>query len=333
MVNDLDRILDECIDRINRGEGIDSTLADYPDYTEQLRPLLQAMLAAREAYSFVPSPGTKRAARERFNAALEVLERRREEREARFARLLSWSRVWATAATVILIAVIGFFVMRPVLFPVETGPSPGPVTVTPDSQPGPDSVSPGTQPGTTPGVIIPQPNPEGNFVFLISDDVNAIGDFESVKISISGVSLLKSGDSDQLIEFKPEQGEVDLTLVQGDKTQEIWRGNVPEGEYKNVSIKVADVHGILKETGEEVEIKLPSNKLHISKRFQVSTDKITTFTYDLTVVAAGSPQSGIKYILKPQVDQSGAGQKPIESKGKEKKEGSNSKKQGADENY
>ncbi len=332
MTNDFDRILDECIDRINRGEGIDSTLADYHDNAEQLRPLLQVMLTAREAYSFVPSPGIKRTARERFNTALEMLERRREERQARFAWLLSWSRVWATAATVILIAVIGFFVMRPVMFPAETGPPPGPVAVTPESQPGPDSVTPGTQPGTAPGVTIPQPNPEGNFVFLISDDVNAIGDFESVKISISAISLLKSGDSDQLIEFKPEQGEVDLTLVQGDKTQEIWRGNVPEGEYKNVSIEVAEVHGILKETGEEVEIKLPSQKLHVSKRFQVSSDKLTTFTYDLTVIAAGSPQSGIKYILKPQVDQSGANQKLIEPKGKGKKEGSSSKKPGADKN-
>jgi len=320
VTNDFDRVLDECIDRINRGEGFDFTLADYPDHAEQLRPLLQAMLTAREAYSFVPSPGTKRAARERFNAALEVLERRREERQARFAWLLGRSRVWATAATVILIAVIGFFVMRPMLFPVETGPPPGSGTV-----------APGTQPYTTPGAIIPQPSSEGNFVFLISDDVNAIGDFESVKISISKISLLKSGDSDQLIEFKPEQGEVDLTLVQGDKTQEIWRGNVPEGEYKNVSIEVAEVRGILKETGEEVEIKLPSQKLHVSKHFQVSTDKITTFTYDLTVIAAGSPQSGIKYILKPQVDQSGAEQKPIKPREKGKKEGSNGKKPGAGE--
>jgi hypothetical protein len=326
MINDFDKILDECIDRINHGEGIDSILADYPDHAAQLRPLLQATLTAREAYSFVPSPGTKRAARERFNAALEVLERRREERQARFAWFFGRSRVWATAATVILIAVIGLIVMRPVLFPVETIPEPGQVTVTPGTQPGPDAVSPGTQPGTKPGVTIPQPNPEGNFVFLISDDVNAIGDFESVKISISEISLLKSGDSDQQIEFKPEQGEVDLTLVQGDKTQEIWRGNVPNGEYKNVTIEVADVHGILKETGEEVEIKLPSQKLHVSKRFQVSTDKLTTFTYDLTVVAAGSPHSGIKYILKPQVDQSSAEQKPIEPKEKGKKEDSNRKK-------
>ena len=333
MKNDFDRILDECIDRINRGEGVESTLADYPDYAEQLKPLLQTTLTAREAYSFVPSPGTKRAARERFNAALEALEQRREERQARFTWLLGWSRVWATAAVVILIAVMGYFVIKPVLLPGESVPESEPVSVTPDLQPEsePGPVTPDLEPGQEPVAIVPQPNPEGNFVFLISDDVNAIGDFESVKISISKISL-ESGDSEQLIEFEPELGEVDLTLVQGEKTQEIWRGNVPEGEYTNVTIEVTDVHGILKETGEEVEIKLPSQKLHVSKHFQVSTDELTTFTYDLTVIATGSPQSGIKYILKPQVDQSGAEQKPFEPKGKGKKKDSNSNKPDTDEN-
>jgi hypothetical protein len=114
--------------------------------------------------------------------------------------------------------------------------------------------------------------------------------------------------------------------VKGDKTQEIWRGNVPEGEYKNVTIEVEKVIGILKEKREETEIKLPSQKLRISKNFQINTDTFTTFTYDLTVISTGSPQSGERYILKPQVDQSGASQKPIEPKGKGKKEVPNGKK-------
>ena len=311
MNNYLDEILDECIDRINRGQDVEACLAAYPDYAEQLEPLLRTMFQTQAVYSFVPSASAKREARQRFNTALDRLEQRRRERQSLFTRVFARPAVWVTAAAVLLLLIGGSFGLRSLFSPAGTGPT---------------QVDPG------PTQVTPLPTPEGNFVFLISDDVNAIGDFESVKISISKISLLKSGDSDQLIEFKPEQGEVDLTLVQGDKTQEIWRGNIPEGEYKNVSIEVADVHGILKETGEEVEIKLPPQKLHVSKHFQVSTDKMTTFTYDLTVIAAGSPQSGIKYILKPQVDQSGAEQKPIESKGKGKKEGSNGKKPGAVEN-
>ena len=112
--------------------------------------------------------------------------------------------------------------------------------------------------------------------------------------------------------------EVDLALLPGDKTQEIWRGDVPEGQYTKVFIHVNHVSGILKETGQEAEIRLPGEKLQMSTPFLVSADTVTSFTYDLTVIATGSPKNGLKYILKPQIDQSGADQKPNLPKGKGK---------------
>jgi hypothetical protein len=149
-----------------------------------------------------------------------------------------------------------------------------------------------------------QPSPEGNFVFLISDEVNAIGDFESLSVSISKVGLQMGGESGRWIEFDPEVEVVDLTLLQGDRAQEIWRGDVPEGQYTKVFIYVSDVSGVLKEIDGAVRVKLPSGKLQISRPFQITGDSVTSFVYDLTVVKAG--QSG-KYILKPQIAESGAG--------------------------
>ncbi len=292
MTNDFDKIVDECIDRLNRGEGLEACLADYPRYVEQLEPLLRAMLQTRKAYSFVPSASAKRAARQRFNVALEKLEQRRQEKKPLFTRVFAQPVAWATVAAMLLILVGGYFGLRPLLYPV------GPVLYP----------------------VEPVPNSEGNFVFLMSDDVNAIGDFDSLNVSVSKVGLLLGGESGQWVEFETEVKEVDLTLLQGDKAQEIWRGNVPEGQYTKVFIYVTDVRGVLKETGQTVEVKLPSQKLHISKSFQVTADTVTSFTYDLTVIAAGSPQSGIKYILKPQVDQSGADHKPSEDKEKGRKQ-------------
>jgi hypothetical protein len=310
MKDDFEKILDVCIDRMNRGESLDSCLADYPDYVAQLEPLLQAMLVSKQTYPFTPSPDVKRANRARFNSALENLERKRAERKQWFARLHGWSRVWVSTAAVLIIAVISYFGIKSAMTPEET-----------ILQPGPDNITPDILPTQTMVVMLPQPDPEGNFAFLISDDVNAIGDFESVNISISKVSLQKSNDAGQWIEFEPEMTEVDLTLVQGDKTQEIWRGNIPDGIYNQVSIEVSDVIGILKETDETIEVKLPGQKLHISKNFSVSSVDLTTFTYDLTVVAAGSDQNGVGYILKPQADQSGASHKPDDTKGGSGKEG------------
>ena len=279
MANDFERILDECIDRINRGEGLEACLADYPKHAQTLQPLLHAVLQTQEAYSFVPSAAAKREARLRFNAARARLEQKRWEKQPLFARVFARPVAWATVAVAIAILLVSYFSFQPAVYP-----------------------------------ITPVPSPEGNFVFLISDDVNAIADFQSLNVSIAKIGLQLGGDSDQWVEFVPEVKEVDLTQLQGDKAQEIWQGNVPEGQYTKVFIEVTSVRGVLKQTGQVVEVKLPSGKLRgkldISEPFQVTADTVTSFTYDLTVVAAGSPKHGVKYILKPQIGESGASQKP-----------------------
>lgn len=275
MTDRLDRILDECIDRINRGEGVADCLADYPEYRQELEPLLSAMLKTKTAYSFTPSARAKSVHRQRFAAAL-VASRERRERRQPVSHWIRWARVWAATAAVIVIGLLGYFVLRPTLML--------PVTVA-------------------------QPNPEGNFAFLLSDEVNAIGDFGEVTLSISKVTMRLSGDGDRNIEFLPDVQTVNLTALQGDRAQEIWKGDIPEGEYIKVTLEVSQVSGILRDTGKEAEIKLPGSKLQISKPFRVQSGVVTSFVYDLTVVRAG--KSG-QYILKPQIDYSGSNQNFIE---------------------
>lgn len=278
MAIEFDKILDECIDRINGGEELESCLANYPEHADELRLFLKMMKQTKDAYSFTPSNSIKMEARQRFNNALRERQQRREARQTFSARFLGWSRVWVTAAAVILIAVVGYFGLRPLLF-------------SPDSD---------TQ-------ITPQASPEGNFIFLISDDANAIGDFTSLTLTISEIGILPDG-SESWIEFEPEVNVVELTLLQGEESQQIWRGNISEGMYTNVFIYISDVTGVLKDESESepVGLKLPSEKLHLSIPFEVSSDTVTWFTYDLTVIATGSSQNGPKYILRPVIGESGA---------------------------
>ena len=49
MNKDFDKILDECIDRLNRGESLESCLADYPDYSKELKGLLGVWLKTQDA--------------------------------------------------------------------------------------------------------------------------------------------------------------------------------------------------------------------------------------------------------------------------------------------
>jgi hypothetical protein len=290
MKDNWDKILDECIDRINRGESVEGCLTDYPEYREELRPLLSAMLETKTAYSFKPSARGKSFHRQRVTAALVTSRERRARKRSVFPWILGWSKIWAPVAAVIVIALVGYFSLRPAL------------------------VIP---------VMIAQHSPEGNFVFLVSDEVNAISDFQELNLSISKVSLHLGGDEEKIIEFEPGVQMVNLSDLQGNRAQEIWRGNVPDGEYIKVFLEVSRVTGILLESREEIEIKLPSGKLQISKPFRVESGEVTNFVYDLTVVKAG--KSG-QYILKPQIGQSGADQDFIkvepevqpENKGKSK---------------
>ena len=172
--------------------------------------------------------------------------------------------------------------------------------------PAPAEITPAPAPAPEP---TPTPTPEGNFRLLISDDVNAIGDFASVNITISSVGVQKGGESGKWFEFPPATEELDLVSLQGENAQEIWSGNLTDGRYTKVFIYVNDINAVLK-TGETVDdVKLPSEKLHINTHFNIPEDSPVSFVFDLTIVAAGNQQSGIKYILKPVVSESGPKQK------------------------
>ena len=157
-----------------------------------------------------------------------------------------------------------------------------------------------------------------NFRFLISDDVNAIDDFEHVYVTISKIGVQRSGESGNWKEFTPNITEVDLKPLIGENTLEIWKGNLTPGEYSKVFIYISSINGTLTEAlgGGEANVKLPSEKLHISKHFVIGESTITSFIFDVTVVKAG--KSG-QYILKPQVAQSSTDQELKKVKPKEEK--------------
>lgn len=159
---------------------------------------------------------------------------------------------------------------------------------------------------STPGSV------EQNFRLLISDEVNAIEDFEHLYINISTISMhYKGNQSTKWLEFAPTVNPVDLRPLVGEKALAIWNGNVPSGNYTKVFIYVNNVWGNLTSAlgNKTVEVKLPSNKLQISKPFMVTDDAVTSFVYDISVVAAGNnSKKDPKYILKPQIAQSGANQ-------------------------
>ena len=111
MREDIGKILDECIDRMNAGESLEDCLAGYPDRKEELRPLLTAAFGVRDACSPIPGPGAKALARRKLQAAL--AEKRMEAGiMRRIFEVFSAQRtkVLATVSIVLIVAIVGLSV-------------------------------------------------------------------------------------------------------------------------------------------------------------------------------------------------------------------------------
>ncbi len=73
--------LDECVERLTKGESIQSCLNRYPMYAEELRPLLEvAASTIRAAENVRPDLAARERNFQRFSQAISTTARRREER-------------------------------------------------------------------------------------------------------------------------------------------------------------------------------------------------------------------------------------------------------------
>ncbi|MDA0798061.1 MAG: DUF4382 domain-containing protein [Chloroflexi bacterium] len=148
---------------------------------------------------------------------------------------------------------------------------------------------------------------DGNFVVLISDEENAIGDFAHLWIYIDRIGVQVAGEGSAWLEYDVpvENQVVDLTQFVGDDATSLVQTNLPAGDYQKIFVRVEDVEGELV-TGETVSVKLPSSRLKLNQPFTVGGDEVTPFVFDISVIAAGNANSGVKYILKPIVGESGS---------------------------
>ncbi len=159
------------------------------------------------------------------------------------------------------------------------------------------------------------PGETGYLRFLLSDDdseVTAIGDFESVIITVSGIGFQQGGESGGWIEpedYEPWTGDL-LDLI-GTNSSVIWEGYIEAGYYHKAFIYVSDVVGNLtpEAGGGQADIWVPSDKFQITMPeipFTVTEGgAIVDFVFDVTIIKSG--ESG-QYLIMPQVAESGPDQ-------------------------
>lgn len=273
---DLNKILDECLDRINRGETIETCLSQNSEIAAELKPMLESAAGLHRIATISVSDDARRRARRRL---LDAIEQRR--KPSFWSWVSARTPAWGTAVSILLLLVVG-------LLGLNTA-TPGTIPTVVATVPEPVIINGVLQPGIS------------NFRFLVSDAPNDIGDFSSLVVTVDHVAMLNTEGSNTLVTFTPEVKEFDLVKLPGDLTQQLWQGNVPDGQYTRVEIYVSQIVGTLKD-GQTADVKLPSDKLQISIPFVVGGDKVTSFTFDITANKTGQG----KYILKPQGGDSGA---------------------------
>ncbi|KAB1194884.1 DUF4382 domain-containing protein [Haloferax sp. MBLA0076] len=149
---------------------------------------------------------------------------------------------------------------------------------------------------------------EANASVNVSNDTTAVNATATVDAAAENETE-SEGDADADVDaesngkvtYEVDNVTVDLTELKGENATLVDSYDLPKGDYNAVYIEVSEVNGTL-ETGEQVNIKLPSNKLHITSDFTVASDEDVDFVFDITAFEAG--KSG-KYILKPVISESG----------------------------
>lgn len=109
------------------------------------------------------------------------------------------------------------------------------------------------------------------------------------------------------VEFELDDAKVDLTEVVGERAMPVLEDELEAGTYSGVHLFVEDVEGIVE--GEDVSVKVPSEKLQIIKPFEIGTEETVSFVFDINVVKRGNND---EYNLLPVVAKSGVNGEDVE---------------------
>lgn len=184
----------------------------------------------------------------------------------------------------------------------------------------------------------------GTFRLLISDQPAAIEDFDSLDVTLSSARVFRAEedeevttgtvtettaedtestadeaddsetedddedeDSEGFVEFDLDSATIDLTEVLGDRAISVLDGELEEGRYSGIELRVASAEGVV--DGETVDVKVPSNRLRIVKPFEIAADEELDFVFDINVIKKG-PRNG--YNLLPVIGKSGVAGKDVD---------------------
>lgn len=122
----------------------------------------------------------------------------------------------------------------------------------------------------------------GTFRLWISDQPVAIEDFASLDVTLSAARVWRADEDDGsegFAEFDLDSVTVDLTRVEGDRAVSVLAGELDEGRYSGIELRITSAEGVV--DGEAVDVMVPSDRLHVIKPFEIGTDEEPSFVFDI----------------------------------------------------
>ena len=168
---------------------------------------------------------------------------------------------------------------------------------------------------------------KGQFQLYISDQPADIDDFDHLNVTVSQVRVFSqqenstNNSSSSFTEFNITET-VDLTQLKGDNASAILTEELDAGNYSKLELEASSIDAEV--NGSEVEVKLPSGKLQLTKGFTVAPNETTEFVFDIQVALRGNQQNNQGYILRPVISQSGTVGEDVEINRKQGSTGNSS---------
>ena len=153
---------------------------------------------------------------------------------------------------------------------------------------------------------------EGQFELLVSDQAAAIDDFDYLNVEFSEARIFATGNDTvnaTRIDLSNTSAS-DLTQLRGASAESLINTSLSVGNYSKIELYVEDVNASV--DNESVEVKVPPEKLMITKPFEIRPNETTSFVFDIQVTLRGNEQNNQGYILRPVISESGVAGEDVE---------------------
>ncbi|MBI2999835.1 MAG: DUF4382 domain-containing protein [Deltaproteobacteria bacterium] len=143
----------------------------------------------------------------------------------------------------------------------------------------------------TPGAA---PLSAGTLEVRVKDHRDAIDDFSKLEIVVDRVRISsKAGAKFWQIGWKdlsPTLDKVDLTKYTGKRSAAVFRGEVAQGSFEGIHLKLREVEGVLKKTKSKVALKNAITPIQLA--FSIDSKGETLVVLDLTVLDMSDHSGG-----------------------------------------